>query len=167
MVTIGHFKFNTSHLARQWPRGPPATTLSFSTLCDNAQPQTTESRHRDSNQKEGFSMQVYRQGDVSIIAIKGLPRKTKRVQGEPILARGEVTGHAHRMVEGTVRLYQLAGFLYLRVLSEFAKLYHEEHADIVLFCTYEPCPSSLLTCSARSLITCNSFSTTVHLPNFP
>lgn len=77
-------------------------------------------------------MQVYRQGDVSIIAVKGLPKKTKRVKGEPILARGEVTGHAHRMVEGKVRLYQLAGLLYLRVLSERAKLFHEEHADIIL-----------------------------------
>lgn len=77
-------------------------------------------------------MQVYRQGDVSIIAVKGLPKKTKRVKGEPILARGEVTGHAHRMVEGKVRLYQLSGLLYLRVLSEFAKLYHEEHEDLVL-----------------------------------
>ncbi len=77
-------------------------------------------------------MQVYRQGDVSIMAVEGLPKKTKRVKGEPILARGEVTGHTHRMVEGKVRLYQLAGLLYLRVLSEFAKLYHEEHEDLVL-----------------------------------
>ena len=77
-------------------------------------------------------MQVYRQGDVSIIAIEELPRKTKRVKGEPILARGEVTGHAHRMIEGKVRLYQLAGLLYLKVLSEFARLYHEEHEDVVL-----------------------------------
>jgi hypothetical protein len=57
----------------------------------------------------------------------------RRVQGEPILARGEVTGHTHRIVEGQVRLYQVAaGIMYLRVLSEFAKLYHEEHEDIVL-----------------------------------
>jgi hypothetical protein len=32
-----------------------------------------------------------------------------------------------------VRLYQLAtGILFLRVLSEFAKLYHEEHEDVIL-----------------------------------
>ncbi|MCH8054742.1 MAG: hypothetical protein IH857_01125 [Deltaproteobacteria bacterium] len=77
-------------------------------------------------------MKVFRQGDVSIIAVEGLPRKTKRVKGEPVLARGEVTGHTHRMVEGRVRLYQLAGLLYLKVLSEFARLYHEEHEDVVL-----------------------------------
>ena len=77
-------------------------------------------------------MKVFRQGDVSIIAIEGLPGKVKHVKGEPILARGEVTGHAHRMIEGKVRLYQLAGLLYLKVLSEFARLYHEEHEDVVL-----------------------------------
>ena len=77
-------------------------------------------------------MQTYRQGDVSILTINEVSKKAKRVRGEPVLARGEVTGHAHRIIEGKVRLYQLAGLLYLRVLSEFAKLYHEEHEDIVL-----------------------------------
>lgn len=82
--------------------------------------------------QESFLMQAYRQGDVSIIVLKELPKRAKRVKGEPVLARGEVTGHTHRIVEGRVRLYQLAGLLYLKVLSEFAKLYHEEHEDIVL-----------------------------------
>ena len=78
-------------------------------------------------------MQVYRQGDVSILAAGKKPKGARPVKGEPIFARGEVTGHAHRIVEGQVRLYQLAaGIMYLRVLSEFAKLYHEEHEDIVL-----------------------------------
>lgn len=78
-------------------------------------------------------MKAYRQGDVSIMAATKLPKGTRRVQGDPILARGEVTRHAHRIVEGQVRLYQLAaGMMYLKVLYEFAKLYHEEHEDIVL-----------------------------------
>jgi len=77
-------------------------------------------------------MQVYRQGDVSILVLDKLPKRAKQVKGEPILARGEVTGHTHRMVEGKVRLYQMAGLLYLRVLTETAKLYHEEHQEIVL-----------------------------------
>ena len=78
-------------------------------------------------------MQAYRQGDVSIMAAKKMPKGARRVQGEPILARGEVTGHAHLIIEGQVRLYQLAaGIMYLRVLSEFARLFHEEHEDIVL-----------------------------------
>jgi hypothetical protein len=78
-------------------------------------------------------MKAYRQGDVSIIAATKMPKGARPIKGEPILARGEVTGHTHRIVEGQVKLYQLAaGIMYLRVLSEFAKLYHEEHEDIVL-----------------------------------
>jgi hypothetical protein len=60
-------------------------------------------------------MQVYRQGDVSIIATKPIGKRLNRI-AEPIVARGEVTGHAHRIVEGQVKLYQIAaGILYLRV----------------------------------------------------
>jgi hypothetical protein len=66
------------------------------------------------------------------MAAAKLPRGLRRVKGEAILARGELTGHAHRIVQGQVQLYQLGVILYLRVLSEFAKLYHEEHEDIVL-----------------------------------
>ncbi|MGH7828497.1 MAG: hypothetical protein ACREQ7_25365 [Candidatus Binatia bacterium] len=75
---------------------------------------------------------AYRQGDVSILAVNKVPYKARKLRSEPVLARGEVTGHAHRIAEGEVFLYQLAGLLYLRVISEFAKLYHEEHEDIML-----------------------------------
>lgn len=75
---------------------------------------------------------AYRQGDVSILTAARLPKGAKKIHGEPVLARGEVTGHAHRIVEGQVLLYQLGALLYLRVLSEFAKLYHEEHEDVIL-----------------------------------
>jgi len=78
-------------------------------------------------------MKAYRQGDVSITAVDRVPKQARRVRGDLVLARGEATGHAHRIVEGQAFLYRLAtGILYLRVLSEFAKLYHEEHEDILL-----------------------------------
>jgi hypothetical protein len=78
-------------------------------------------------------MQAYRQGDVSIMAVDRVPKQARKIRGELVLARGEVTGHAHRIVEGQAFLYRLAtGILYLRVLSEFAKLYHEEHEDVML-----------------------------------
>ena len=78
-------------------------------------------------------MKAYRQGDVSIMAVDSVPKQARKLKGELVLAHGEVTGHAHRIVEGRAFLYQVAaGLLYLRVLSEFAKLYHEEHEDIVL-----------------------------------
>jgi hypothetical protein len=78
-------------------------------------------------------MQAYRQGDVSIMAVNQIPKQARKVRGELVLARGEVTGHAHKIVEGQAFLFRVAtGLLYLRVLSEFAKLYHEEHEDIIL-----------------------------------
>jgi hypothetical protein len=85
-----------------------------------------ENQHTD-------TVKAYRQGDVSILTAVKIPLAAQRVTGEPILARGEVTGHTLRITEGKVLLYQLAtGLMYLRVLSEFAKLYHEEHEEIVL-----------------------------------
>jgi len=78
-------------------------------------------------------MKAYRQGDVSIMAVNSVPKQARKVKGELILARGELTGHAHRIVEGKASLHQLAGGgLYLSVKSAFAKLYHEEHEDIRL-----------------------------------
>lgn len=78
-------------------------------------------------------MEAYRQGDVSILACKSVPKQARKVKGGLVLARGEVTGHAHRIVEGKAFLYRIAAeILYLRVLSEFAKLYHEEHEDVIL-----------------------------------
>lgn len=78
-------------------------------------------------------MNAYRQGDVSIMAVNQVPKRLRKVKGELVLARGEVTGHSHRIVEGQAFLFRIAsGILYLRVLSEFARLYHEEHEDIVL-----------------------------------
>ena len=78
-------------------------------------------------------MEAYRQGDVSIMAVNRIPKQARKVRGELVLARGEVTGHAHKIVEGQAFLFRVAtSLLYLRVLSEFAKLYHEEHEDIIL-----------------------------------
>jgi hypothetical protein len=83
--------------------------------------------------QDSDNVKAYRQGDVSILTAVKIPRAAQRVTGESILARGEVTGHAHRITEGKVLLYQFAaGLMYLRVLSEFAKLSHEEHEEIIL-----------------------------------
>src|SRR5688572_4056500 len=78
-------------------------------------------------------MKAYRQGDVSIMAVKAMPKQARKVKGELVLARGELTGHAHRIVEGQASLHSLIdGAMFLRVTSRFAKLYHEEHEDIRL-----------------------------------
>ena len=67
----------------------------------------------------------YRHGDVLLIptidAVKG------KQEAELILARGEVTGHAHRITEGEAALFKYYDKTYLRVMSDFALLTHEEH----------------------------------------
>lgn len=66
----------------------------------------------------------YRHGDV-------LLTKVENVKGEKLdhltLAEGEVTGHSHRITEGNAQLYKYEDETYLRVISNVAKLTHEEH----------------------------------------
>lgn len=72
-------------------------------------------------------MRPIRQGDVILMPIQ-------QTEGEKvphlILAEGEVTGHKHRISEGSAELYEKDGTLYLRVLSETALLTHEQHKAI-------------------------------------
>lgn len=70
---------------------------------------------------------VIRQGDVLIIPWKKLSVKDSVKLNSLTLAKGEVTGHSHRISEGKAELYQRHGTLFLRVLSPTAKLQHEEH----------------------------------------
>jgi hypothetical protein len=72
-------------------------------------------------------MRLLRQGDVILVPIEQvtgtkLPHLT--------LAKGEVTGHSHRIGNGEAELYEEAGTLYLRVLGASATLVHEEHRAI-------------------------------------
>lgn len=73
----------------------------------------------------------YQQGDVLLHKCSipgGATFRSKKKKGEPlVLVEGEVTGHAHRIVEGEVELMERGGTMYLRVLSPTAKLSHEEH----------------------------------------
>lgn len=69
-------------------------------------------------------MQPIRQGDVLLIpstAVEG------NKQDHLVLALGEATGHKHQISNGQAELYERDGTLYLRVISEFATLSHEEH----------------------------------------
>jgi len=74
-------------------------------------------------------MKPIRQGDVLL-----QPLPTGEVTGNKVshlvLAEGEVTGHAHRIIDGKAELYERDGTLYLRVLSDNATLSHEEHKAI-------------------------------------
>lgn len=76
-------------------------------------------------------MNVWRQGDVVIRPGK-IPSEAEK-QNHLTLAEGEVTGHSHRVTKGQAELYRtVAGLMFLRVISEYATLHHEEHDDIML-----------------------------------
>lgn len=67
---------------------------------------------------------VYRHGDVLILSPQPLPQNATRVTSG-IVAEGEATGHAHRLVGGEV--WEADGQKWL-VASDGAKMTHEEHA---------------------------------------
>jgi hypothetical protein len=74
-------------------------------------------------------MQPIRQGDVILLPVE-------QTEGQKLshltLAEGEVTGHKHRIREGTAELYEKIGTLYLKVISETATLSHEDHQALAI-----------------------------------
>lgn len=75
----------------------------------------------------------WRHGDVLIEQVPAIPEDAEQRAGPPILARGEITGHSHRVAEpDAAEIWVAAGVLYLRILTETATLVHEEHAPITL-----------------------------------
>lgn len=77
---------------------------------------------------------MYRQGDLLFIKINQIPKKRKRKLKTDVLARGEATGHVHRLVNGT--LYRAANelgryrtFIHAR---KGTKVIHDEHDEIIL-----------------------------------
>lgn len=72
---------------------------------------------------------AYRQGDVLLILrpAGSVPASAKKLPHR-VLAEGEVTGHAHKITEGTADLFDDAGKKFLRVISaQGATLVHDEH----------------------------------------
>src|SRR5258708_5239481 len=76
-------------------------------------------------------MKSYRQGDVLLVRIAGLPADARRRTGKSALtiAYGEVTGHHHALV-GEAEVYETAEAVFARIMS--ADLVHQEHATITL-----------------------------------
>lgn len=76
--------------------------------------------------------QTWRQGDVFIIATDKLPSGL-RVR-PPVLAEGEVTGHAHRVKAGTNAqvLANAGGEMFLDVADAEATILHEEHGPVTV-----------------------------------
>lgn len=71
----------------------------------------------------------FRQGDVLLSPVQMIGGVK---QPHLILAEGEVTGHRHQITDGQAELYEKGGVLFLKVLSEFALLTHEEHRSIAI-----------------------------------
>lgn len=80
----------------------------------------------------------YRQGDVGIRRIKYIPENTTSIprdNGRIVLAYGEVTGHAHAIVDEAADLVRSADTnqRFLRVMATSGvELRHEEHSTVVL-----------------------------------
>jgi hypothetical protein len=80
-----------------------------------------------------------RHGDVVIYPIseeeaqelKAKGKKAERENGRLVLAHGEVTGHAHAVVEPTAMMFDLDDSKLLE-LPKLSLLTHEEHKDIEL-----------------------------------
>jgi hypothetical protein len=82
---------------------------------------------------------MFRQGDVLIVQVDAIPSDAApcAVDGDVILAYGEVTGHAHRLAAGSVKPFAKGGVWepsaerFIQAL-EGAELLHEEHSTIKL-----------------------------------
>ena len=76
---------------------------------------------------------MWRHGDVLIAIVDGIPKDAHSVPGA-VLARGEATGHAHRIAKSdSVRIWRSGSTTFLEVLKP-AQLIHEEHDTIELPC---------------------------------
>lgn len=82
-------------------------------------------------------MKKFRQGDVLLVQVSEIPADATpcNVDGDVILAYGEVTGHAHRLAEGSVKplakggVWSASAERFIQALDG-AKLTHEEHGTI-------------------------------------
>lgn len=76
-----------------------------------------------------MTKKMYRQGDVLITACDP-PHGSADPQKDLVLAEGEATGHAHRVV-GKAILMMIAARMYLHT-QEQSQVTHEEHGHIDL-----------------------------------
>ena len=75
---------------------------------------------------------VAQQGDVVIKKVTGIDTATLKRLDHLVLAEGEVTGHAHRVVGGAATLYEDKGGGMVLDVTKEATVTHEEHGHITL-----------------------------------
>lgn len=81
-------------------------------------------------------MEIYRQGDVGLVRVESIPENiapVERDNGRIVLAYGEVTGHAHAIMDEAAQLVRTndTNERFLRIVSS-VDLRHEEHATVTL-----------------------------------
>jgi hypothetical protein len=77
-------------------------------------------------------VKIFRHGDLLITPVAEVPGGGRK-KADSILARGEATGHAHRVESReAVELWEFENELYFRLGSAGGEVVHEEHAAIVL-----------------------------------
>lgn len=81
-------------------------------------------------------MKTIRQGDVLLFPVAKLPKGAKEIafKGDVVLAFGEVTGHAHRIIQTekpSARVFDVGAERYIQIAERVA-LTHEEHSAIFL-----------------------------------
>ena len=74
---------------------------------------------------------MWRQGDVLIVQVEKKP-DTATQHPRCVLALGEVTGHAHQILDGAMLWVDSDGTKYVEVYGEEATVTHEEHGHIAL-----------------------------------
>jgi hypothetical protein len=75
---------------------------------------------------------MWRHGDVLIQRCRSVPSSARKLP-HVVLAKGEITGHAHRIAErDAASLWQQDDELYLQVTASKATVVHEEHGPIEL-----------------------------------
>jgi len=74
----------------------------------------------------------FRQGDVFIEQVDGLPPGAERLHGPIILAEGEATGHAHRVSNRLAKFFQAANGERFLVVKRRTAVEHEEHDPVAL-----------------------------------
>jgi hypothetical protein len=81
--------------------------------------------------KTKLDNKMFRQGDLLFIPCQEIPKDAVE-QPDGIVARGESTGHMHRIADTQrAMLYMLLGNMYIKARYE-TEVKHEEHKPIIL-----------------------------------
>lgn len=75
-------------------------------------------------------MDMFRQGDLLFRKVDRIPNGFS-ISKDPVILRGEATGHKHELVNGVVFRAKYHRELYIEVLKS-GRIIHEEHATLEL-----------------------------------